>query len=116
MPNKTKKQSSFILPFALIASGIILLVSAIYFATNQSAVAPAPTANANNVPYPNVTRISIADAMAAFDLGSAIFIDVRGEPYYSQAHIQGALSITEAELDTALAQIDPKTWIITYCT
>lgn len=116
MPKKNIKRQASILPLALIVSGLILLVAAIYFALNQSSVTPAPTSEAGSIPYSNVPRISVADARAAFDLGSAVFMDVRGEPYYSQSHIQGAFSVTEAELDTALAQIDPQAWIITYCT
>lgn len=116
VPKKNTKRQASVLPLAFIVSGLILLVAAIYFALNQSSVTPAPTTEASGIPYPNVPRISLADAKAAYDLSSATFVDVRGEPYYSQGHIQGALLITEAELDTALAQIDPQTWIITYCT
>ncbi len=68
------------------------------------------------IPYPEIKRISLADAKAAFDLKSAIFIDVRGEPYYSEAHVPGAISMTYDELSSRMGELDKKAWIITYCT
>jgi hypothetical protein len=68
------------------------------------------------IPYPEIKRISLADAKAAFELKSAIFIDVRGEPYYSDSHVPGALSMTYDELSSRMGELDKKAWIITYCT
>ena len=68
------------------------------------------------IPHPEIARISVQDAKAAFDSNAAIFIDTRGEPYYSQGHIPGALSITEDELSNRLDDIRSADWIITYCT
>jgi hypothetical protein len=68
------------------------------------------------IPYPEIKRISLADAKAAFELKSAIFIDVRGEPYYSESHVPGALSMTYDELSSRMGELDKKAWIITYCT
>ena len=88
----------------------------------ENAVAPEPTlaieptlAN-QRIPYPDIPRVSVGDAKAALDLGTAVFLDPRGEPYYSQGHIPGALAITEEELEARLDELDPDTWIITYCT
>lgn len=96
--------------------GLALVAAAVIFSQSLSQSTPTPTAASLNIPYPEVPRVSLADAKAAFDLGSAIFIDVRGEPYFSQGHVQGALSLTETDLDAGLAQLDPQAWIITYCT
>jgi hypothetical protein len=41
---------------------------------------------------------------------------MRGDPYYSQMHISGALNLPEGELPGPLAEMEPSTWIITYCT
>jgi hypothetical protein len=68
------------------------------------------------IPYPEIKRISLEDAKAAYDQGSAIFIDVRGEPYYSESHIPGALSITYDELASRIGELDKKALIIAYCT
>lgn len=116
MPKRKNRPQSSVFPIALMVSGLILLVAAVAFSLNRSDVSPAPAAANNNIPYANAPRLGLADAKAAFDEGSAIFVDVRGEPYYSQGHIPGALLLTEADLDSALAQLDPQAWIITYCT
>jgi len=68
------------------------------------------------IPYPEIKRISLGDAKAAYELKSAIFVDVRGEPYYSEAHIPGAISMTYDEMATRMSDLDKKAWIITYCT
>ena len=54
--------------------------------------------------------------MAAYDLEQAVFIDTRGDPYFSQGHIPGAISMTEDEVLSRLSDLDPNAWIITYCT
>lgn len=116
MPKKRAKQQNRSLPLALMAVGLVLVIAAVVFSQSLSQATPTPTAASLNIPFADVPRVSVADAKAAFDLGSAIFVDVRGEPYYTQGHIQDALSIPETDLDTALAQLDPQAWIITYCT
>jgi rhodanese-related sulfurtransferase len=50
------------------------------------------------------------------DLKQAIFIDTRGEPYFSQGHIPGAIPLTDEEVATRQSELDPNAWIITYCT
>ena len=69
-----------------------------------------------DVPHPEIRRISLTDSKAAYDQGKAVFIDVRGEPHYSQGHIPDALSLTEEQVAASLNELDPKVWIITYCT
>ena len=116
MPKKRAKPQNRAIPILLMLVGLALVIAAIVFSQSLPQSVPAPTPDALRVPYPEVPRISLADAKAAFDLGSALFIDVRGEPYYSQGHIQNALSVAESDLDAALPQLDPQAWIITYCT
>ena len=116
MPKKRAKQQNRSLPLALMVVGLVLVITAVVFSQSLSQATPEATTASQNIPFSDVPRVSLADAKAAFDLGSATFIDVRGEPYYTQGHIQGALSITETDLDTALAQLDPQAWVITYCT
>jgi rhodanese-related sulfurtransferase len=58
----------------------------------------------------------VGDAKAALEIQNAIFLDPRGEPFYSEGHIPGAISIPEDELEARLGELDPDAWIITYCT
>jgi rhodanese-related sulfurtransferase len=78
---------------------------------------PPPTST--DVPYgwtfPEVARVSLADAKAAFDEGSAIFVDVR-QPYeYEHEHIRGAINIYFRRLDQHMGELDKQQWVITYC-
>jgi 3-mercaptopyruvate sulfurtransferase SseA len=86
---------------------------------------PIPSANPSNsgrqsilaqTSPPGVERISLADAKAAFDAESAVFLDVRDAQSYAEAHIPGALNIPVNDLPQRLDELDPSDWIITYCT
>jgi rhodanese-related sulfurtransferase len=50
----------------------------------------------------------------AYNNGSAIFLDVRGEPYFSEGHIPGALLSTVQDLTNQKTTLDPQAWIIPY--
>jgi len=77
---------------------------------------PTPTDVAEPEQPEVVDRVSPADAKAALDAGTAVFVDVRSAQEYEQGHIPGALSIPSAELEDRLGELDPNAWIITYCT
>jgi len=68
------------------------------------------------IPYPELKRVSLTDAKAAFDLKAAVFIDVRGDPYYSENHVPGSISMTNDEMSSRMGELDKNAWIITYCT
>lgn len=120
MSIRFKYQSTF--PLLMIVIGVILVLGSIlWFVYTTGAVAQrttsvSPKAPSPSVPYPEIRRVSLADAKAAYDLGAATFIDVRGDAYYSQGRIPGAISIAVSEMEDHLAELDPSAWIITYCT
>jgi hypothetical protein len=134
---RTNRSSIF--PIVMVVFGALLMVGALlwlFVTTRQSAtqaalpptqvvslvtpvtpvaalVAPEATPA---IPYPEIKRISLGDAKAAYELKSAVFIDVRGEPYYSEDHIPGAISMTYDEMSSRMGELDKNAWIITYCT
>jgi hypothetical protein len=120
MVSKLKRRTLF--PILMVVGGLFLMGSSVFVFMNS----PQPTfddpassdvASSNmDIPHPEIRRISLADSKAAYDQGNAVFIDVRGEPYYSQGHVPGALSLTEEQVAASLNELDPKVWIITYCT
>jgi hypothetical protein len=119
-PTRKKRQSIF--PIVMVVFGILLILGSVAWLVNASRVAEAQRASLSSpvtsprIPYPEIARVSIGDSKAAFDLQQAVFVDTRGEPYFSQGHIPGAISMTEEELPSRLGELDPNAWIITYCT
>lgn len=108
---------------AVIALGAVLIVSSINTPSAPAATAPraaapvqsAPTASAD-IPYPEIARVSLGNAKAAYDLKQAVFLDVRDAGSYADSHIPGAISIPLADLETRLGELNKTAWIITYCT
>lgn len=106
-------------PVILIAAGLVMIIGVAIWAIFPGLAGSnnaAPTAAVSNLPYPDVPRISLTDAYAAWVAGNAVFVDVRGDSFYETAHIPGALSIPEENLQDRLDQLSKDDWIITYCT
>ncbi len=79
-------------------------------------VVEAPTQEGAEPTFPEIERVPLEDAKAAYAAGSAVFVDVRSSAEYDQSHIPGALSIPVNELEGRLDELDKSQWIITYCT
>jgi 3-mercaptopyruvate sulfurtransferase SseA len=97
--------------------GLVLIVGAGIWYINASREAavlsePLPTED----PLPKIERVSLQDAKAAFDNGSAVFVDVRDAQSYASEHLKGAKSIPLGDIPTRLGELDKNAWIITYCT
>ena len=116
MPNRRQQKS--IWPLVLVIVGVALIGGALIWAASlppEEGPLPEPTAGIA-IPFPEVPRVSLADARAAYETNAAVFVDVRGEPFYSERHITGALSIPEEDLPAGLDALEPTDWIIPYCT
>lgn len=114
MRSKTRK-STF--PLATIAVGfLLLLIAAIWFLTNVNSQELVLATNQPDIPYPEIPRVSINDALAAHSTGSAVFVDVRAATDYAAGHVTGAISIPFDQLSDRMNELNPDDWIITYCT
>lgn len=106
-------------PLILIGAGLVLLIGALWMSLGPSLVSATPTAPPQEFAedtFPEVPRVSLAEARTAFDAQSAVFVDVRDSDSYAASHIPGAFSLPLAEIDKRLAELSPTDWIITYCT
>lgn len=105
-------------PIVMIVAGIVLVAVASLIITNLQS--PPPSVSQPDVlteiPYPDVSRVSLLDAKKAYDDGTAVFVDVRDRGSYQQSHIPGALSIPVDETESRKDELNPNDWIITYCT
>jgi 3-mercaptopyruvate sulfurtransferase SseA len=100
----------------MVAFGLVLILGALSWAVSQY-IRPAETTQSSPEAegnYPDVARVSLADAKAAYDTGGAIFVDVRDQVSYEQRHIPGALSIPLGELPDRIGELNKSAWIITY--
>lgn len=84
-------------------------------AVNSAPSLPKPTTN-RRIPYPNIPRVGLVEAKAAFDDQAAVFIDARGELLFMEGHIPGSIPFTEEELPLRINELDKNAWIIPYCT
>ncbi|MHB8133627.1 MAG: rhodanese-like domain-containing protein [Anaerolineaceae bacterium] len=121
---KTKKTSQLNASLSVIALGVIMLAVALGVLLTQGNKNPTVVqvtrtsvpAQAADIPYPEIPRVSLADAKSAYDQGAAVFVDVRSLSEYETEHISGALSIPEVEMVNRLTELNSQDWIITYCT
>ncbi|HVN54629.1 MAG TPA: rhodanese-like domain-containing protein [Anaerolineaceae bacterium] len=131
MTAQTPRRPTGVLPFVIILLGLVLLIAGIYLwnqnnqpAAPQTQIQPTALVQATQAAeapfeepyYPDVKRVSLADAKAAFDAKTAVMVDVRDLESYAAAHIPGALNIPLTDLSERIKELDPDQWIITYCT
>jgi 3-mercaptopyruvate sulfurtransferase SseA len=123
MKKRKQPPSSSKTPLLVLAAGSLLLVltAALIFTQNNPASRPtaAPTAASaasSDLPFPEVERVSLADARAALEDGSAVFVDVRSADVFAISHVPGAVNIPSTDILARLSELDPNRWIITYCT
>ncbi len=115
MPERAQRNR--LIPFLMMVVGAILIlgVGGWYLGLFiRQPAAPSVEALQEEDNYPQIARVSLADAKAAYDSGSAVFVDVRDTAAYNQNHIPGALSIPSAELAERTSELNPGDWIITY--
>jgi rhodanese-related sulfurtransferase len=67
------------------------------------------------LPFPEVARVSLADAKARSDAGTAVIVDVRSFEEYQTGHIPNAVSIPLFELTSRYQELPKNVELITYC-
>jgi 3-mercaptopyruvate sulfurtransferase SseA len=88
--------------------------------TKYVIVEPTSPLTESNLPLTEaeVPRVTLEDALVAYNSGAAVFVDVRSQQAYDASHIPGATNIQLGEFETDVTELKlPKDqWIITYCT
>jgi len=101
-------------PWLVIAGGLLLSFSALAYALINRPSAAVATQTPGSLEQ--VQRVSLEDAKAAYDDRSAVFLDVRDRSSYAAGHIPGAVLMPLSELPNRSGELNPKSWIIPYCT
>jgi 3-mercaptopyruvate sulfurtransferase SseA len=108
------KNRKNIFPWFIIGAGLLLLLAALTYVvlnrTPNNVATPTPDSVAQ------VQRVTLEDAKAAYDADSAVFLDVRDAGSYAAGHIPGAMLMPLSELPNRYNELNPKAWIIPYCT
>ncbi len=102
--------------FLFIGGGLLLIFAGFVFAIQNASSAATNVASHEEATYPEIARVSLSDAKAAFDSRQALFVDARPADSYSQKHIVGAINIPLSQLEARIGELDPNEWIVTYCT
>ncbi|MEZ4634072.1 MAG: zinc-ribbon domain-containing protein [Caldilineaceae bacterium] len=98
---------------------IVIVLVVTYWATAKP---PAIVGNfpvetsADGIPFPTTPRISVADAKAGLDAGTAIFVDVRSQAQFDAGHIPGAVLMPLDEFEARFSELPQDAEILTYCT
>lgn len=111
-----RKQNSKIPIFFIIGGALLLIAFAITLISQNASTVTSPAAVSEEEADAAIPRVSLVEAKAAHDSGSAIFLDVRSEDAYQLNRIAGAINIPLGALETRISELDPEQWIITYCT
>ena len=116
-----RKPKNTKLPLILMILGSVIIFAVVVWQVIE--VLPAnenQISNGNDpsteIPYPEIQRISVEKAKAAFDGGTATIVDVRDPESFQAGHIAGAINIPFEELTARLNELDPNKLILTYCT
>jgi 3-mercaptopyruvate sulfurtransferase SseA len=107
-----KRKNPF--PWMVIGGGFLIILAALSYALlnrpTETIVTPTPGS------VSQVQRVTLADAKAAYDNGKAVFLDVRDSSSYADGHIPGAVLMPISEMPSRAGELNPKSWIIPYCT
>jgi hypothetical protein len=110
------------LPIFILVAGILLAAAVAVWIVQVNAPEPLQKAKQvsgdqnDAVPFPEIERVSVEEAHAAFDTKQAVFLDVRDSDAYESKHIAGAVLIPLADLEARISELDQSQRIITYCT
>ncbi len=111
---KKKKTGSNIPVYVMIGAGVVLLL--LVLVVLLQGMGGNDGSSEALMGADGIQRVSLEEAKQAFDEGTAVFLDVRGDDVYAMEHVTGALSIPLGEVESRLGELDPGQWIIPYCT
>lgn len=104
-------------------SGVMILGLAIFTGCQQVSTQPANNL-AKNTKAPaahdhdsedDATRISLKDAKAAYDAGTAVIVDSRDINAYKSERIKGSISMPVGEMEKRIGELPKDKQLIFYC-
>src|SRR3989304_4456779 len=114
MPQEPKGSRRNSGPLYVVGAGLLLTAAAAALAL-QPGSGPEATPTSAPLSPGDVTRVTLAEAKAAYDNDTAVFLDVRFSDDFAVGHIPGAVSIPLNELEGRLGGLDPRDRIVPPC-
>jgi hypothetical protein len=108
-----KKNRKLSLPILLFIGVLVLSIGALAI---SSAVQNRQVSDPSIGTQDDVPRISAEEAYEAVMAGEAVLVDTRSLAEFETQRAAGAISIPIGETEARLGELDPDTWVITYCT
>jgi hypothetical protein len=97
---------NILIPIGVAVVILAVIIGVLFSLENQPA----------DIPYPEVSRISVNETRDKLEAGEIILVDVRSEASYNSQHIAGAVSIPEQEVGSRLSELPVDQEIVLYCT
>jgi hypothetical protein len=120
------KRSGAASPAIPIVVGVVLVLVALGLIFSLDSWRSTPAESATNatalpmstqqIPYPDVPRISVQEAQEKLARGEIVMVDVRSRSSYDALHIEGAISMPETEITGRLNELDRESLLVLYCT
>jgi 3-mercaptopyruvate sulfurtransferase SseA len=101
--------------FLLMASGVLLTISAKHKGQAAPVAAQAQTQQPQPTPTDGVRRVTVEELRAALEKGTAIVIDVRSKEQFNAGHIKGAQWIMGDEIAGRIKELPKNKLVVTYC-
>lgn len=98
--------SSILIPIGVAVVVLAVIIGVLLTLENQPA----------DIPYPEVSRISVKETQKGLEDGEILLVDVRSKTSYDSQHIAGAVSIPEEEVGERLSELPVGKEIVLYCT
>ena len=109
-----RKKNKSLLPIILFAGVLLLSIGGLILAQylrRANIENPGDYATQDDIP-----RVTVDEAYEAVVSGEAVLVDTRTEAQFQAGHAPGAINLPLDKIDAGLAELDPETWYITYCT
>jgi hypothetical protein len=104
-------------PVILIGAGILIILVVVIWQLSLLPATTAPQVSATfDIPYPEMKRVTLANAKTAYDSDGALFVDVRDAGTFGSKHITGSINIPLTDLENRASELPQDRWIVTVCT
>jgi hypothetical protein len=84
--------------------------------TSTPVAIPTVAVSAQDIPYPDVARVSPEQAHMSAMSGEAVLVDVRGQEFYNMGHARGAISLPLDQLPARFSDLPKDKALLFYCT